>query len=341
MSDPADRVLLATRAIEPRWQERLQRIAPELRLEVRPTTRFEDIPIEIWRQVEILYTYLPLPTLEQAPNLRWVQLYSAGADLVLKHPLMHTRVMVTTSSGLHAVNIAEYVIMMQLAWFHHLPRILEQKQKGEWASGAIRHSIFVAEESRGKTIGIVGYGSIGREVARLAKAFGMRVLAMQRSSDHRDRGFLFPGIGDPDGTLPDRYYTFEQLHTMLQECDVVVIAVPLTPQTTNLFDEAAFRAMKSSAFLINIARGEVCDTQALVQALQEKCIAGAALDVTNPEPLPSDHPLWKLPNVIISPHISGGTAHYDERALQIFEANLQRYLAGQPLYNLLDREAGY
>src|SRR5205807_7887634 len=131
------------------------------------------------------------------------------------HPLFQSSVIFTTASGVHAVNMAEYVFAMVLAWFHQIPRLLEWQQRGQWPSASERSSFFVAEELRGKTIGIVGYGSIGRHVARLANAFGMRVLAMHRSIDHHDSGFVFPGVGDPEGFLPDHYYTPEHLHDML------------------------------------------------------------------------------------------------------------------------------
>jgi phosphoglycerate dehydrogenase-like enzyme len=201
--------------------------------------------------------------------------------------------------------------------------------------------LFVPEELNGKTIGIVGYGSIGRHVARLADVFGMRVLAMKRNPQHADVGFQFTDVGDPEGALPDRYYTPHQLHALLSESDVVLIAVPLTPQTQELFDEAAFQAMKSTAFLVNIARGGVCKETALIDALKQQRIAGAALDVFHQEPLPPDHPLWHLPNTFISPHIAGLTPHYNERAATIFEENLRRYLAGEPLYNIVDKTEGY
>ena len=342
MSDTQHSILI-TRDITPAWKERLQNISPNLNIEIYPAQDVRDIPAEIWQKTEILHTIHTLPTPEQAPNLRWVQLFSAGADRALSTPLFHGQTLFTTASGVHAVNIAEYVLMMQLALFHHLPLITEWQRNNTWTTDKERDQMFFIEELRDKTIGIVGYGSIGREIARLSKAFGMRVVALQRNSDHRDHGFIFPGVGDPDGSLPDHYYNNEQLHDLLRESDVVVLAVPLTPDTTHLFSAAEIRAMKSSALLINIARGEVCDQDALIQALQDQQIAGAALDVTTPEPLPADNLLWHLPNVIVSPHISGGTNRYEERVLMIFEANLQRYLSGSPLplYNLVDKKQGY
>ncbi len=333
-------VLIAAHFQE-QWLERLQRLSPDLHITLHPVDNDQPLPASAWQDVEVAYTfsqYLPLP--EQAPHLRWVQLYSAGADQVLHHPLFQTSVLFTTTSGIHAVPIGEYVLTVMLAWFHRLPLLLKWQQQSRWVHDE-RSDEFKPEELRDKIIGIVGYGSIGREVARLAQAFGMRVLAMQRGSDHRDTGFILPGVGDPDGSIPERYYTFEQLHTMLHESDVVMIGVPLTEQTYHLFNEAAFQAMKPTSFLVNIARGDVCDEEALIHALAEKQIAGAALDVVHTEPLPADSPLWKLPNVIITPHISGLSPRYDERAAMVFEENLRRYLQGQPLFNLVEKARGY
>jgi phosphoglycerate dehydrogenase-like enzyme len=337
------RVVLITAPFEAYWLEQLQNLSPQLRIELWPAHSLAAVPDNLWQEVEILYTSfattLPLP--EQAPYLRWVQLYSAGPDPILDHPLFLTSVIFTTASGVHATNVAEYVFAMVLAWFHRIPQLVERQQRGEWPSASERSSLFVGEELGGKTIGIVGYGSIGRHVARLADTFGLRVLAMHRSTDHRDRGFQFPNVGDAEGTLPDRYYAPEQLHSMLSESDIVVIAVPLTPNTQGMFDYAAFQAMKSTAFLVNIARGDICNESALIRALEERQIAGAALDVFHQEPLPSNHPLWQLPNVFISPHVSGLTAQYNKRAATIFAENLRRYLLGEPLYNVVDKSQGY
>ena len=337
------RTVLITARMSTEWLARLQQQYPQLHFEHRPYRTGETIPDALWQNVEILYmsyaTALPSP--EQAPRLRWVQLYSAGADYLFQRPLFQTPVTFTSASGVHSVNIAEYVLTMMLSWFHRVPALLEKQQRREWPSMSTRLAQLQPEELRGKTLGIVGYGSIGREAARLAAAFGMRIVAMQRNTDHRDPGFQYTGIGDPEGTLPERYYPPEQLPTMLGECDVVLCAVPLTSQTRHMFNAATFSAMKRTAFLINIARGEVCNEQDLLHALQTQQIAGAALDVFQQEPLPSDSPFWSLPNVFITPHISGHTPHYDDRAATIFAENLRRYLAGEPLFNVIDKTRGY
>lgn len=339
--DSSRRTILVTTRLEDSWKKRVQEIAPDFHLELRLWANVEDIPNELWREVEILFTLNTFPTPEQAPNLRWVQLYSAGADQVFDGPLTKADAIVTTASGVHAVNIAEYVLTTMLTWFHRFPRFEEWKQKGQWPDEQARN-LFMPEELRGKTLNVVGYGSIGREVARLAKAFGMRIIAMEQRSDHRDHGFLFPDIGDPEGKLPDHYYTSDQFHQALAESDVVVAAVPLTPDTKDMFDAAAFRAMKDTTFFVNIARGDVCNEADLIQALKEKVIAGATLDVFTAEPLPSSSPLFGVSNVFMSPHISGRlTPHYGERVAMIFTENLRRYLKGEPLYNAVDRERGY
>ncbi|GAC1358714.1 MAG: D-2-hydroxyacid dehydrogenase [Ktedonobacteraceae bacterium] len=342
MQKTATRLVLVRIEITEQWQQRLRQVSPELRFEFRADDSTGNIPADLWREVEILYmSGSHFPTPEQAPALRWVQLFSAGANQALTQPLFKSDVIFTTSSGVHSVNIGEYVITALLSWYHRMPQLQELQRKSEWLSQEQFGATMMPEELRDKTLGIVGYGSIGREVARLARTFGMRILAMQQSSDHRDHGFMLPGIGDPEGSLPERYYTASQLHDMLKECDAVVLAVPLTPQTRNLFDADAFKAMKADAFLVNIARGDVCDEEALLAALRQKQIAGAALDVFKQEPLPADNPFWQLPNVIVSPHYTGLTPHYTDRAMQIFEANLRRYLAGETLYNQVDKAKGY
>ncbi|WP_201361663.1 D-2-hydroxyacid dehydrogenase [Dictyobacter formicarum] len=334
------RTILITAHLEDSWNARIQEMAPDFSVELRPWAKVEDISDELWKEVEILFTLGAFPTPEQAPNLRWVQLYSAGANQAFNGPLAKSDAIITTASGVHAVNIAEYVLTTMLSWFHRYQQFDTWKQKGQWPDEQERN-LFMPEELRGKTLNVVGYGSIGREVARLAKVFGMRIIAMEQRSDHRDHGFLFPDIGDPDGILPDHYYTKDHFYQALSDSDVVVAAVPLTLATRGMFDAAAFRAMKDSTLFVNIARGDVCNEADLIDALKGKEIAGAALDVFAEEPLPSSSPLFGIPNVIMSPHISGMTPHYDERVAMIFTENLRRYLKGETLYNVVDKERGY
>jgi phosphoglycerate dehydrogenase-like enzyme len=337
------RTILISAHFKPEWVERITQLAPNVHVELQRTLSHKEISDELWQHVEIWYSFAfgTLPTPEQAPRLRWVQLYSAGAERALNTPLFQAGVRFTTVSGIHAVPIGEYVLMVALAWLHQLPVLFSWQQQSLWPKNVQRSPLFRPQNLRGKTVGIVGYGSIGREVARLMKGCGADVLAMQRGSNHHDTGFILPGVGDPEGMLPDRYYNFSQLHEMLAECDIVVVSVPLTAETRELFNADAFKAMKPGAFFINIARGDIVDEAALIHALEEQQIAGAALDVYHEEPLPASSPLWKLPNVILSPHITGIFAEYDELAATIFIANVERYLKGEPLYNEVDREKGY
>jgi phosphoglycerate dehydrogenase-like enzyme len=319
--------------------DRLRAVSARLRLVQHTVRSADELPPEIWPEVEVLCTFGALPEPAQAPRLRWVQLLSAGADRAIGHPVFRDGAILTTASGIHAVNIGELVILMMLAWGQRLLGLIDHQRRADWPEN--RLELFVPQELRGASVGIVGYGSIGREVGRLASAFGMRVLALDESEAPVDRGYVIPGVGDPEGLIPDRFYHPGGMRKMLAECDYVVIAVPLTDATRNLIGVEELRAMQSSAFLINVARGGVVDEPALIQALREGWIAGAGLDVFVQEPLPSDSPLWGMENVILTPHIAGWTPHYNERAADVLAENLQRYLSGRPLLNQVDLTKGY
>ena len=316
----------------------LRAVSPRLIVEHRTAETLEELG-NVWPGVEVLYTTRLVPLPEAAPRLRWVQGHFAGVDQFLEHPLLQS-VTLTTSSGIHAPAMAEYILMMVLTFAHRLPRMVEHQQRAEWPQQ--RWALFVPQELRDATIGVVGYGSIGRETARLARAFGMRVLALKRHVDRlADDGWHVPDVGDASGEYVARFYTPDQLQAMLAECDYVAIAAPLTPETRGLLGAAEFRAMKREAVLINVARGGVINEAALIDALRDQVIGGAALDVFEQEPLPAESPLWHLPNVVLSPHVSGFTPHYDERAMTLFAENLRRYVAGEPLLNVVDVQRGY
>lgn len=320
--------------------EQIRSVSSEINLSYAPLKNDEALPKSTVAVANVLYTWTALPGRQEAPNLRWIQFHSAGIDHVQGHPLLDCDLMVTSTSGIHAVPIGEYVMASILAWSHRVPSMLGYQKRGVWPAG--RWEKFVPQELRGATIGIVGYGSIGREVARLAAAFGMRVLAAKRDPRHvQDDGYRLEGVGDPNGELPIRIYPAAAAHTMLPECDYVVIATPLTEETHHLVNRAALKAMKSTAYLVNIGRGELIDQAALIEALQKGWIAGAGLDVFEIEPLPSDNPLWKMENVILSPHVAGFTPEYDRRAIELFTANLRRYIEGQTLINVVDCRRGY
>ena len=317
---------------------RLRAVSPELRV-----TRADPEAAD-YSGTDVLYAGAPPRELARAPRLKWVQLHMAGVNALHEHPLYtDSAIPLTTTSGVHGATIAEYAVTVLLALAHRVPRMVEWQARGAWPPDEQRWPLFVPAEVRGATLGIVGYGSIGRELARIAKtAFAMRVLACKRDPSRRaDPGYSLPGTGDPDGALPDEWLSPAELPGLLARSDVVVMCAPLTAETRGMIGAAELRAMKPSAFFINVGRGATVDEPALARALAERRIAGAAVDVFTQEPPPPGHPLYGLDNAIVSPHVSGFLPSYDDKCAELFAKNLRRYLAGAPLLNLVDRARGY
>jgi phosphoglycerate dehydrogenase-like enzyme len=341
MSDEVRVVILNDSPLNDALLDRLCAVSPRLKIEHHRVNRGEDLAALDWRGVEVVQTTGALPTRAQAPDLRWVQGYFAGADRVLReHAALFESVTLTSSSGVHMGTMAEYAVMMMLAHDHRLPQMLRAQAAHDWPSN--RGEQFSPRELRGQTLGILGYGSIGREVARLARALGMPLLAAKRNPAQRaDDGWHLPGTGDPEGALPEAFFGLDQLDALLPECDYVLLVLPLTAETRHVLDARALALMKPTAFLINYGRGGLVDEAALAEALTAGRLGGAAFDVFATEPLPADSPLWDVPNLIITPHISGWTTRYDDLAAQLFADNLKRYLAGEKLYNVVDTKLGY
>lgn len=340
MSAPLVEVLVTTPFPEALLNH-LRGISPQLNITAIPAQRVAEVPPETWSRTEVLYTGHILPELEQVPALRWIQFHFAGIDRYVSEPLLQKDgLLVTTLSGAAAAQIAEYVLTMLLALGHKIPALAASQKKAEWPKD--RFERFEPFELRGKTIGILGYGSIGRQVARLLQPFGVTILASKRDAMHpQDAGYTPDGQGDPAGDLVQRLYPAQAIRTMLKECHFVVVTSPLTPETRGMLNNAALNALKPGAFLVDVSRGGIVEHAALLEALKSGKLAGAALDVFPEEPLPASSPLWQMPNVILTPHISGGSPHYNERAIHLFSENLHRYLGGLPLYNLFDPQRGY
>lgn len=321
--------------------DQLREISSRLNIRVMKAQEVGDIQPEIWQEAEVLYTNKILPEPDQAPGLRWIQFHWAGVNHAIEAPILgKSDLVATTMSGAGATKMAEYILGMLLALGLGIPSLLENQARREWPKD--RWKRFQPRELRESTVGIVGYGSIGRQTARLLHAFGARVLATKRDAmQPKDSGYTPDGFGDQEGNYVHRLYPAEAVKSMFKECDFVVIAVPLTDSTLDLIGEDQLYALKPGAFLVDISRGGVLDHDALIATLNEGILAGAALDVFPEEPLPQEHPLWKVPNVIITPHISGATRFYDERAVQMFAENLRLYLSGAPLLNALDLGLGY
>ena len=303
----------------------LQRIDPRLQL-VREMDA-EAARREL-RDAEVLLCLdLPGP-LEDAPALRWIQLVSAGAEHLLEAGLGGTDVTITTVSGIHRAPISEYSLWAMISLARRMPVILRESDRHQWKPGRLRS--YYGEELCGKTLGILGLGAIGRQVATVARCLGMRVLGLRRSVAKAGSHPPADGLFGPEGLLE-----------MLPRCDFVLVVLPLTPETRGLIGERELRAMKPTSCLINVARGQIVDEAALVRALREGWIAGAAFDVFSEEPLPADSELWDLPNLIVTPHMAGQTMPYMDRVTELFGENLRRYLAGEPMLNVLDKARGY
>lgn len=318
--------------------ERIRAAVPQVKVE----RHFPNVPDRAYADAEILYTLRNFPSPTQAPRLRWIQLHTAGVEHALKEPVIQAEDLeVTTTSGIHAIPITEYCLSMMLAFNLKLTTMLKNQQHAEWPPD--RHKIFAPRELRGQTLGIVGYGAIGRELARVADAMGVKVLAIKRDVMHPadEDGWREPGTGDPDGEIPMRLYPPEAVASMAKDCDYLVIITPMTDATTHLINESVLKGMKKTAVLINVGRGNAIDEAALISALAAERLGGAALDVFEEEPLPAASPLWNLENVIISPHVAGNSIHYHEKAAQVFIDNLERYLNKQPLLNRIERKRGY
>ena len=281
----------------------------------------QDAPLA---EAEIIYGFgLPSDVINRAPKLKWIQTISAGVDRYINDDLRNSRVILTNVKGMHAVTISEFVIGEMLMFAKGAPSCFQQKQMKQWKP-------FMPSVLHGKTVGIIGLGGIGREIARISKAFSMKVLATHRSAKRAERA-----------RYVDKIYPMDDLTGLLGESDFVVLALPLTHETTAMIGERQLRRMKPTAFLINISRGKIIDEEALILSLKEHWIAGAGLDVFEAEPLPADNRLWELPNVIFSPHIAGGMDNYVELATAIFCDNLKRHIDGKRLLRIVNKKRGY
>ncbi|KAK0259913.1 MutS protein 1 [Friedmanniomyces endolithicus] len=329
--------------------------------EVSFTTDAEALRKEVstatWHDVTILYTLFSFPEkLSDAPNLRLVQLASAGSNQIQKHPIFTSSdITITTNSGIHGPQIAEWCVMTALIQSHRYNTLHDLQKEHRWGKPAEKgeydyHSV---RDMVGRRLGVLGYGSIGRQVGRMAKAMGMDVVAFTATpkdtpEKKKDAGFIVPGTGDANGDIPSAWYSGldkESLHHFLkQDIDWLVVSVPLTEQTKHFLSTAEFKALsqdgKKPAFIQNIARGPIIDQPALIEALKDGTIAAAALDVTDPEPLPKDSELWDMPNVTITPHVSGVGSSYAERSFELFKTNLERREKGERLLNVVRRDRG-
>ncbi|MGE8203156.1 D-2-hydroxyacid dehydrogenase [Heyndrickxia sp. NPDC080065] len=261
--------------------------------------------------------------IDQESKLQWIQSWSAGVNSYPLKEMKEKNITLTTASGVHAYPISETIFTLMLALTRKIHTYVRNQLTKTW------HHANLSLEIHGKTIGIIGVGAIGKETAKIAKAFGMKVIGI-RHSDNKEEFF-------------DEMYTSEYLNTILPQCDYVIVTTPLTNDTYYMFGEKQFQLMKETAFFINIGRGEIVVEKDLIKALENKEIAGAGLDVFEKEPLSEQSPLWDYENVIITPHTAGSTEHYESRVIEdIFIPNLKHYLQDRtPNFNIVNYEKGY
>ncbi|KAI9812487.1 MAG: hypothetical protein M1827_004718 [Pycnora praestabilis] len=315
-----------------------------------------EIPTEIYKDATILVTLAAVPpSPESCPKLELIHFLSAGTNHVANSRIYkETTIPLTTSSGIHGPQIAEWVVMTALANSHHFKLLNDWQKEHYW--GHNLNSFGAVKDQVGSRLGILGYGSIGRQVGRMGKAMGMDVVAYTASprdtpESKEDHGFIIPGTGDSRGEYPSAWYSGldkKSLHNFLrQDIDILMISVPLTKATKHFLAKEEFEILGKSrnTFISNISRGQILEQDDLIAALKksptEGGLRGAALDVTDPEPLPESNELWSMPNVFITPHVSGQGAKYVDRSFAIVEINLDRRESGGKLLNIVDRERGY
>jgi D-2-hydroxyacid dehydrogenase (NADP+) len=309
--------------LEPDQLQRIRDLSPSADIVYAPSN--EDLEAAI-PDAEVLFGGRKhVELLPHAPHLRWIQTYSAGVNGMPMDELAARSILLTNASGAHGAQIAENILALMLAFAIRLPMLVRAQTSHDWIARDFDGEKFVLE---GQTLLIAGLGGIGAALARKAAGLGLYVIGL------RNRELEPPeGVAELIPTV--------QLREALGRADHVALCLPLTPETTGFLGQAELRAMKQSAYVYNVGRGQSIDRDALLRALREEWIAGAGLDVTDPEPLPPDDPLWDFPNVILTQHTSGGVPDLDRRVTDIFLDNLRRYLAGEPLRNVIDYQRKY
>jgi phosphoglycerate dehydrogenase-like enzyme len=295
-----------------------------------------DLPGELARGTDVLLCKRPPRNLDDLAGLRVIQLTTVGYDDMRHLGLADRPFRVCNARGVFDTAIGEWNLAMMVNLVRDLPRMFRNQQQAVWDRGER-----FQQEVRGRVVGLWGYGGIGRETARLAIAFGMTVHVLTRSGVRpRVNTYVLPGTGDPEGVLPDRVFVAGQERDFLAGLDFLVLALPHTRWSEGLVGEAELRALPRTAFLLNPARGPIVQEQALLRALRDGWIAGAALDTHFAYPLPAEHPLWRMPNVILTPHVSGAdrSREFPPRMGDLFVQNVERYLDGRPPLNEVTAE---
>ncbi len=313
--------------VDPVWGQELRKRIDD-RVDLRLTFTAEQAE-KYWPDTQVLFTWgrqISHKQFLKAKALKWIHSLSAGVDGLLFPELIENDIVLTSSKGVHAVAMAHHTVALMLALVRRLDLFFRAQSSHKWIKAPEDPPLSDLDH---KTLAIVGLGETGTEVARIARALGMKIIASRRHPS------------DEDLTVVDDIFTPDQIKEMLAEADIVVVSCPLTDETRGLFDRETFSSMKPRSFFINLSRGQVVDEAAMIEALNSKHLRGAGLDVFAEEPLPPESPLWDMDSVIITPHVAVDSGAIRARALDLAKENLHRYLAGQPLRNVVDKRLGY
>ncbi len=305
---------------------RIEAVSPNVKL-IQSTDKKELLALV--KDADILFAGIfSLDMFQAAKKLRWIQTLWAGVERFLYPEVVNIKVIITNAGGIHPTPVSEHALGMMLCFTRKLHVFIRNQMERKWKNND-EELLQQFEELPGKTVGIIGLGRIGSALAEKAKCLGMRVIATRRNTSA------------PKPEYVDKMLPAEDLEELMAESDFVVIALPLTKETDGMIGEAQFKAMKRTGYLINVSRGKTVQEDKLVHALKNHWIAGAGLDTFQNEPLHNDSPLWSLENVIITPHVAGLTPHYMERLTDILTGNLKRFMNGETLINVIDKNLGY
>ena len=323
--------------VVPTALEKLKQI-PNLRISCTnpPEEKLRKLPSAVLRNQHILFCMFPPENHQDLDSLKFIQINSSGFTQLQPMQLSSKHIVAANALGVFDVPIAEWCIAMMINMARNMKGMIKNQQKAIWdRSARFQHEI------RGATVGIWGYGGIGRETARLCKALGLTVHVMTRTGVMaRDNIYHVKNTGDPDGKLPDRVFTLSEKQAFLSNLDFLILAMPLNPNTEGIIGENELSTLPNHAIILNPARGPLIQEKPLIHALRENWIAGAAIDTHYAYPLPQEHPLWSIDNVMLTPHISGSSQsqHFGQRTWDIFIKNVDRFLSGKSLLNQLSKQ---
>jgi phosphoglycerate dehydrogenase-like enzyme len=329
---------LCTLDLPEEWFAELAARVPDVR--IQRLAKGERPDAATLAEVTLLHTSEWFPDAAEVPALRCVQHDTSGVDHVRATTLWDTEVPIATLGGIAPVPMAEYALMSILELAHRMPRIQQLRDARRWPGNAERLAELTPRRLSGATVGIVGYGRIGREISRLATTFGMRVLGVKRSVEPRASAEKFD-TGRLGAEDPTELFGMDRIDEVMAQSDILVVVVPLTELTRGMIDARRLDLLPAGALLVNIARGGIVDEAAVLERLRDGRIGGVALDVFDDEPLPADSPWWSEPGALITPHVAGLAPQYHAQTLDLVVENLTRLAEGRPILNEVDRASGY